>query len=123
MAANESAVLWSDSARGANNERHTTAESRASLPASVTRWLERRLRDNNADHARESLVSVWSDDESVFIRHEVNAASSTIGFAARRDCSLSDWTQSVARTAREWRLSVREGQKSNELRVLPAHRA
>lgn len=122
MAANESALPWSDTARAASNERHTS-ESRAPLPAMVTRWLERRLRECNAGDTREATVSVWCEDESVFIRHEISAAASTIGFSSRREVSVSDWTQSVARTAREWRLTVRDGARSNELRVTPLQRA
>jgi hypothetical protein len=67
-------------------------------------------------------VSVHCDDEVVFIRHELNASSSMIGFASRKVHSLSEWTHSVARTAKEWRLTVREGQRSNELRIAPAQR-
>jgi hypothetical protein len=121
MAANESAVLWSDGARSAGNER-TTSESRPALPALVTRWLERRLRDGAVDPSKEALVSVHCDDEVVLIRHELNASSSMIGFASRKQHSLSEWTHSVARTAKEWRLTVREGQRSNELRIAPAQR-
>lgn len=121
MAANESAVLWSDSARSTGNERNTS-ESRPALPALVSRWLERRLRDGAVDSSREALVSVHCDDESVFIRHEVNASSSMIGFASRKEHSLSEWTHSIARTAKEWKLTVREGQKSHELRIAPLQR-
>ncbi len=121
MASNESAVLWSDNARAASSER-AASESRATLPSSVHRWLERRLRECNADLTREAIVSVHCEDETVFIRHEVSAAASTIGFVSHRACSLSEWAHCVARTAKEWRLTVREGQRVNELRIAPVQR-
>jgi len=121
MAANESAVHWSDGARVTGNDR-TMSESRPVLPALVLRWLERRLRDGAVDPAKEALVSVSCDDDTVFIRHEFNASSSVIGFVSRKQHTLSEWTHSVARTAKEWKLIVREGQKSNELRIAPAQR-
>jgi hypothetical protein len=88
------------------------------MPALIARWLERRLRDATV----ESVVTIWSDEDSVWIRHEQGASSSTVGFAARARTSISEWAHAVARAARDWRILVREGSRQGELRVSPSQR-
>jgi hypothetical protein len=117
MAANESSSAWVESPRATSDR----GVDRVSLPASATRWLERRLRESPSP---EGALVVWGDEDGqVFVRHECGGAASTLGFRAKNGHAVAEWTSAIARTAREWKLLVRDGARPNELRVRNAARS
>jgi hypothetical protein len=109
MAANETTAGWAETARMSQTPSFDRGhEAKATMPVLIARWLERRLRDATV----ESVVTIWSDEDSVWIRHEQGASSSTVGFAARARSSISEWSHAI----------VREGSRQGELRVSPSQR-
>jgi|LNFM01.1.fsa_nt_gb hypothetical protein len=118
MAANESVAGWLDEPRAVQAPVGDHAhDQRAQLSALARRWLDRRLKDTTAD----ATLVVWCDEGTAWVRYELGASSSTIGFACGRATSQADWSALVARVARDWRMSVKEGARG-ELRVAPLPR-
>lgn len=118
MAANETVAGWLDEPRAVQPLSSDRAQDqRAQLPLYARRWLERRLKDT----VSEATVVVWSDEGTAWIRVEQGAAASTMGFSSGRGVTAAEWSSVVARVARDWRMSVKEGSRG-ELRIAPLPR-